>query len=185
MATSIVAERSEASILITLGSNIEPAANLERAVARLEGQAGVAVEAVSGVWESEPYGAPGTPRFLNAAVRVRCSLPLASLRRLLRRIEADLGRVRNADRNAPRTIDLDIALAGDQVIDDPRTGLRIPDPEIRLRGYLALPLAEIAGGARHPESGELLTEIATRLADDPDAPRRVAAAPGSGRVAGS
>ena len=173
-------ESPPASILISLGSNIEPSVNLERAVARLSREDGMEVEAVSGVWESEPYGAPGTPRFLNAAVRVRCSLPLPSLKRLLRRMEADLGRVRSADRNAPRTIDMDIALAGDRVIDDPRAGLRIPDPEIRLRGYLALPLAEIAGDQRHPESGELLSEIAARLADEPDAPRRVAAVPGSG-----
>ena len=119
-----MAERSPASILIALGSNIEPGANLERAVARLENEAGVEVEAVSGIWESEAHGAPGTPRFLNAAVRLRCSLPLASLKRLLRRIEADLGRVRDADRNAPRTIDLDIAMAGDRVVEIGRASCR-------------------------------------------------------------
>ena len=88
------------------------------------------------------------------------------------------------DRNAPRTIDLDIALIGDLILDDPSSGLRVPDPEILERGYLALPLAEIGPGVRHPESGELLSEVAARLAGAADAPRQVAPRLGSGRRRG-
>ena len=177
-----MAEALSRKVFVTMGSNIEPAANLERALERLEGE--LEVEAVSGVWESEPQGAPGTPRFLNAAVRLRTELPRDRLKRLLRRIEADLGRRRGADRNAPRTIDLDIALIGDLVLEDPGIGLRVPDPEILERGYLALPLAEVGPGVRHPESGELLTEVARRLAGAADAPRQVAPRLGSGRRRG-
>ncbi|MFQ5349002.1 MAG: 2-amino-4-hydroxy-6-hydroxymethyldihydropteridine diphosphokinase, partial [Thermoanaerobaculia bacterium] len=106
-----MAEPAPATVFVALGSNIEPHANIGRALERLAGE--LDVEAVSGLWESAPHGAPGTPRFLNAAVRISSRLGPASLRRLLRRIEADLGRRRAADRNAPRTIDLDIALYGD------------------------------------------------------------------------
>ena len=175
-------EPARTTVFVTLGSNIEPHVNLDRALAELSRE--LEVEAVSGAWESEPYGAPGTPRFLNAAVRMVCEQSPRSLKRQLRRIEARLGRRRGSDRNAPRTIDLDIALYGDLVIDEPAGGLRIPDPEIVSRAYLALPLAQVGPRVPHPQTGETLAEIAARLAPGPEAPRLVAPRPGSA-VAGS
>ena len=166
-----MAEAAPSTVFLTLGSNIEPRPNLRDAVARLARQ--VEVQAVSSVWESEPYGAPGTPRFLNAAVRLVTGLEPLELRRLLRRIEVEQGRRRGGDRNAPRPIDLDIAMFGARVIDDPATGLRIPDPEIRRRAYLALPLAEVGAEAIHPQTGERLAEIAAALAGGADPPRRL------------
>ena len=166
-----MAEAAKTSVFVTLGSNIDPRANLRRAVERL--REALEVEAVSEAWESEPWGAQGTPRFLNAAARISTGLRPAALRRLLRGIEAELGRRRQSDRNAPRTIDLDIALFGDLVLDDPATGLRIPDPEIGTRAYLALPLAEIGPQVPHPETGERLADIAARLRAGPDPPRRI------------
>jgi 2-amino-4-hydroxy-6-hydroxymethyldihydropteridine diphosphokinase len=166
-----VSDPALTTVFITLGSNIEPHANLRRAFGRLAEV--MRVEAVSGVWESEAHGAPGAPRFLNAAVRASTDRPPESLKRLLRRIESELGRRRSADRNAPRTIDLDIALFGDRVIDDPRAGLRIPDPEILQRPYLALPLAEVGPNVQHPETGDSLGRVAARLATVPGAARRV------------
>ena len=148
-----MAEPAPTTVFIVLGSNIEPRANLERARARLARR--LNVRAVSGIWESEPYGAPGTPPFLNAAVRIVTRLSLASLKRLLRRIEADLGRRRSGDRN----------------------------PEIDKRAYLALPLAEIGPEVVHPETGESLAAIAARLAGEPEPPRRIASRLGSGTVA--
>jgi len=177
-----VAEPAPTTALIALGSNIEPRANLERALECLARE--LHVEAVSGLWESEAHGAPGAPRFLNAAVRISCVLPPVSLKRLLRRIEANLGRRRQGDRNAPRTIDLDLALYGSLVIDDPATGLRLPDPEIRRRAYLALPLAEVGPELPHPETGELLADIAARLAEAPKPPRRITPRLGSAPVTG-
>ena len=176
-----MAEAAPTSVFLTLGSNIDPTANLRRAVARLRRE--LEVEVISGAWESEPWGAPGTPRFLNAAVRVSTGLRPVALRQLLRRIEAELGRRRQRDRNAPRTIDLDIALFGDRVIDEPEAGLRIPDPEIRLRAYLALPLAEVGPEVTHPETGERLADIAARLGEAPDPPRRLEGELGSASLA--
>jgi 7,8-dihydro-6-hydroxymethylpterin-pyrophosphokinase len=71
-----------------------------------------------------------------------------------------LGRIRTSDPNAPRTIDLDIALAGELVLADRKSGIDIPDPEILTRAHVALPLADLAPDAVHPVTGETLSEIA-------------------------
>lgn len=129
-------------VLVALGANVEPRANLPEAVARLAAAPGVRLVAVSRVWRTRPVGGPG-PDFLNAAVALETALDPDALReRVLRPIEASLGRVRGPDRNAPRPIDLDIA-AVDALV-DPARG--IPDPEIPARAHLALPLADVAPG---------------------------------------
>ena len=75
-------------------------------------------------------------------------------------IEQELGRVRTADKNAPRTIDLDIALFNDEVLD---VGARhIPDPDIIKHAHVSVPLADVAPEYRHPETGQTLWEIADR-----------------------
>ena len=76
---------------------------------------------------------------------------------MLRRIESELGRVRSADRYAPRTIDLDLLLYGDLVIDEP--GLRIPDPDIRIRPFIAVPLLELEPGLVMPDTGEAIAGL--------------------------
>ncbi len=150
--------------LILLGSNIDPERHLPEAVRRLGEQ--LRLVAVSRVWESDPVGAPGTPRFLNAAVLVETELPPRRLKfGLLRPLEERLGRRRGADRNAPRTLDLDLALYDDLVVEEP--DLVLPDPEILTRPYVALPLADAAPGFRHPVAGDTLATIAGRLADRP------------------
>lgn len=122
------------------------------------------VVALSPVYESEPVGAPGTPRFLNVAARVDTALPPAVLKREhLRPLEARLGRRRGPDPNAPRTIDIDIALVGSLVLTDPEAGLELPDPEIRTRAHVARPLADLDPRRPHPVTGEPLDTIARRL----------------------
>jgi 2-amino-4-hydroxy-6-hydroxymethyldihydropteridine diphosphokinase len=159
---------SEGRVLafIALGSNIEPGTNLARAVELLAQR--LALRGVSRVYQSEAVGAPAAPPFLNAAALVETDLPPARLKReVLRGIEAELGRVRTADRNAPRTIDLDLVLYGDLVLDDPEAALVLPDPEIATRAYLALPLADLAPATRHPTRDEPLAAIAARLGGTP------------------
>ena len=150
-------------VLIALGSNIDPTANLPRAVRRLaERFPGLAA---SRLYATDPVGAPGAPPFLNAAVAVVTALPLVALRDgVLRPLEAELGRMRGADRNAPRPIDLDVAFAGDLVVRDPASGLEVPDPEIVARAHLALPLADLAPEAVHPLDGRTLAAIAAGFA---------------------
>jgi len=160
--------------LIALGSNIDPERNLPEASARLAAHPGIEVVAASGVYESPPLGRPGDPCFHNAVVAVETSLAPAALRAELRRLEAEMGRVRGEDRYGPRPIDLDLAayegFAGE--VD----GSPVPDPEILERAFLALPLAEVAPDWRDPALGRSLGEIAASF----DAVRhRVRRLPGS------
>lgn len=157
-------------VLITLGSNIDPRVNLPRAVALL-GEA-VIVRAVSPVYESAPVAADGSlnpaqSSFLNAAVLAETDLPPLPLKMdVLRGIEARLGRVRTADKFAPRPIDLDLALYGDWVVNDSAAGLILPDPDILTRAHVALPLADLAPDMVHPLTGQTLAAIAARLVGD-------------------
>ena len=118
--------------------------------------------AVSPVYETAPVGNMEQPNFLNAAALIETDLTAAELKaRVLRVIEQDMGRVRTDDKNAPRTIDLDIALFGNQVLDlGPR---HIPDPDILRYPHMAIPLADLASTMRHPEDGRTLQEIAQSL----------------------
>jgi 2-amino-4-hydroxy-6-hydroxymethyldihydropteridine diphosphokinase len=149
-------------VLIALGSNVEPEANLPRAVCRLaERFPGLAA---SRVYATAAVGAPDAPPFLNAAVAIETALPLAELKhRVLRPIEAELGRVRGADRNAPRPIDLDVAFCPGLVLRDGDAGLDLPDPEIVGCAHLALPLADLVPAEVHPLDGRTLAAIAARF----------------------
>ncbi len=104
------------------------------------------------------------PDFLNAAVEIRARRSAAELKYgVFRELEWRLGRRRTADRNAPRPIDLDVALYGNCVVESEPLGLVIPDPEILTRAHVALPLADLAPERRHPVSGESLAANAERL----------------------
>ncbi|MFN2153990.1 MAG: 2-amino-4-hydroxy-6-hydroxymethyldihydropteridine diphosphokinase, partial [Anaerolineae bacterium] len=96
-------------VVIALGSNIAPEANVREAVQRLAARAHLV--AVSPVYETKPVGKTDQPNFLNAAALIETEYGAAELKdEVLAEIEQELGRVRTADRNAPRTIDLDIIL---------------------------------------------------------------------------
>ncbi|MBM3695766.1 MAG: 2-amino-4-hydroxy-6-hydroxymethyldihydropteridine diphosphokinase [Actinobacteria bacterium] len=144
--------------LVALGSNIDPEANLPRAVALLAECPALEVIAVSGAYESPSLDRPGDPRFRNAALLLQTRLSPGALRVEFRRVEAAMGRVRGADRYAPRLIDIDLAayegFAG-TVGDNP-----VPHPDIPRRAFLALPLAEVAPGWHLLPAGRTLREIA-------------------------
>lgn len=151
----------EHAAYIGIGSNISPEVNVPRSISLLRKH--VTVEAISMIWESPPADGSG-PNFLNAAVFIRSDLDEEGLRdQILRRIESQLGRVRTADQNAPRTIDLDILIFDGQVVDD----------EIWLRAYLAQPLSELLPDLSHPQKGETLRQIAGRLVASTPMTRRL------------
>jgi len=153
-------ERNCNRVYFSLGSNIEPERNLPEAVRRLARFGRVL--AVSTVWESKPLGCAGQANFLNAAVLMATPLTAEEVRNTaIAAIEAELGRVRTENRNAPRTIDIDIMLFNREILTIGRR--RIPDPEVRERPFVAIPLAEIAPEYVHPETGERLQEIARRF----------------------
>lgn len=145
---------------LSLGSNIDPAPNLERAV-RLLAEL-TRLRAISSVWETKPVGLHEQPNFLNAAAVVQTELTARQLKhKVLQTIEQQLGRVRLADKNGPRSIDIDVVLFNNQVLE---LGLRrIPDPEVLERAFVAIPLAELAPNYRHPETGQTLRKIAARF----------------------
>jgi dihydroneopterin aldolase/2-amino-4-hydroxy-6-hydroxymethyldihydropteridine diphosphokinase len=147
-------------VFIALGSNINSEYNMREAVRRLA--ACCHLQAVSPVYETQPVGKADQANFLNAAALIETDLTAAELKmQVLQAIEQELGRVRSADRNAPRTIDLDIVLFNDQVLE---VGQRhIPDPDLLQCPHIALPLADLAPHQRHPETGQTLLEIARRL----------------------
>jgi 2-amino-4-hydroxy-6-hydroxymethyldihydropteridine diphosphokinase len=148
-------------VYLGIGSNISPEANIPRAIALLRKY--VEVETISTIWESPPAEGSG-PNFLNAAVLIRTDLDEEDLRsRILRGIEAQLGRIRTADQNAPRTIDLDILIYDGQVLDD----------QIWLRAYLALPLSELIPDLIQPTNGKSLKVIAERLIASTPLSRRI------------
>ncbi len=133
-----------------LGSNIQPETNLAKGIARLR-QHGKIVE-FSDVWESAAVGSTG-PNFLNLCIRYAAEQDETALKRdVLLPIEAGLGRLRNGDKNAPRTLDIDIlALDGKPI-----------HPERWDYPFVVVPLAELIPGFAHPLGGKTLAEAADR-----------------------
>lgn len=117
--------------------------------------------AASRVYQSAAAGPPGQPDFVNAAVLLETDLAPEALRARLRQIEAGLGRVRVDDKYAPRPIDLDLVLYDDLVMDT--APLSLPDPDLLVRPYLAVTIAELDPIGVHPVTGESLAAIAARL----------------------
>jgi len=149
--------------VVLLGSNIEPERNLPEAVRRLRMHCRLL--AVSPVYRTAPVGRRDQPAFWNAAVLLETDLPPGRFKdEVLRPIEEALKRRRTSDRNAPRTIDLDLVLFGDFV---GQVGARrIPDPDLLRYAHVAIPVASVAGAICHPESGQRLAEIAAVMSSD-------------------
>lgn len=146
----------------SLGSNIDPERNLPAAVDEL-GKYGRIV-AVSRVWESPPFGSGGHgPNFLNAGIVLETQLSAQALcAEVVPAVEARLGRVRDPeDKNASRTIDVDLVLFNHNVLQVGHR--RIPDPDLLTRSFVAVPLAELDPDYVHPLDGRRLAAIAAQL----------------------
>lgn len=146
---------------LTLGSNINPERNLPDAVQAL--RAFGRLVTASQVWEAPPADHSIQPNYLNAAVLLETSMSVRDLyQEMVDRVEKLLGRKRDPlNKNAPRTIDVDIALYNHEVLQlDHR---KIPDPDILRRAFLAVPLSEIDPSYVHPLQGKTLQTIAQKL----------------------
>ena len=114
------------------------------------------VVAVSGVYETAPVGGPDQDDFLNAVLIVETSLAPYDLLALCQRVETAHDRVREV-RWGPRTLDLDILLFGDRLIDEPR--LKVPHYQIQERAFVLYPLAELAPQDLRLADGRTLSEL--------------------------
>jgi 2-amino-4-hydroxy-6-hydroxymethyldihydropteridine diphosphokinase len=140
---------------VGLGANLgDREATMRRAIELL----GDEVVAVSSFRETDPVGYEDQPRFLNAAVALETELSPRELLDRLLAVERELGRTRDGPRYGPRTIDLDLLLYGDAVVDEP--GLRVPHPRLVERRFALEPLAELHPGLTIPGAGEVSALLA-------------------------
>jgi 2-amino-4-hydroxy-6-hydroxymethyldihydropteridine diphosphokinase len=161
---------------VALGSNLGSREGfLCGAVAALRATAGIRDVAVSPVYETDPVGPGEQGAYLNAVARLRTTLSAEQLLARLLAIESRAGRRRGALRNAPRTLDLDLLLFGEGVIESP--ALSVPHPRLADRGFVLEPLRALAPELVHPLLHETIDRLARRVRD-PAAVRRRDAEPG-------
>lgn len=144
---------------IGLGANLgDRLATLNRAVERLTMFGNV--DAVSAVYETEPVGFADQPAFLNAVLGLATDRAPEDLMTSLLQTEQELGRFRTFP-NAPRTIDLDLLLYDDAVIEQP--GLKVPHPRLHERAFVLIPLNDIASDLLHPRMAVSIGDLLQRL----------------------
>ena len=150
-----------AEVLLGLGSNLgDPRSNLRQAIQRLASDC--RIQQVSPFYRTEPVGYHDQDWFLNGAVRAETALEPAALLERIAGIEQTLGRQREVP-DGPRTIDIDILLVDDLVVDEPR--LAVPHPRMHLRRFVLAPAAEIAPEWVHPILRQTLGALLEELHD--------------------
>jgi 2-amino-4-hydroxy-6-hydroxymethyldihydropteridine diphosphokinase len=148
---------------VGLGANLDDReATIRRAVERLGAEPRIEVVAVSTLRETEPVGYADQPSFLNGALAIETGLSPRDLLDRLLAVERELGRVREAGpRYGPRTIDLDLLLYGDVVVDEP--GLAVPHPRLAERRFALEPLHELDPSLRLPDGRAVQELLASQL----------------------
>ncbi|MGJ8688360.1 MAG: 2-amino-4-hydroxy-6-hydroxymethyldihydropteridine diphosphokinase [Gammaproteobacteria bacterium] len=167
--TDISALDGQPLAYIGIGSNLgsdstNPQQILEQAFEALKSLSASPI-GVSSLWESQPIDCPpGSPLFINAVAVLapRISDPLTLLR-ALQDIELEFGRLRTGQRNAPRTLDLDLLSYGETVRSD--EVLTLPHPRLHQRAFVVFPLLEISPDYRVPGTLLRLSELAHSLAE--------------------
>jgi 2-amino-4-hydroxy-6-hydroxymethyldihydropteridine diphosphokinase len=143
-------------VYLALGSNLgDRLANLKQAIAALTPQ--IDIKAKSQVYETPPWGIEDQPKFLNQVVKAKTYLEPEQLLKHLKRLELALGRKESIP-NGPRLIDIDILFFDDLVLNTP--ALVIPHPRLHERGFVLLPLMDIAPDLVHPVIKKSVREMA-------------------------
>lgn len=145
-------------VYIAIGSNLaSPLDQVNAAIAALGDIPQSRTAAVSSFYRTPPLGPQDQPDYLNAALALDTDLEPEALLDHTQRIELQQGRVRKAERWGPRTLDLDIMLFGERIIDTPR--LTVPHYDMHNRGFMLWPLAEIAPDLRFPDGTTLCERL--------------------------
>jgi 2-amino-4-hydroxy-6-hydroxymethyldihydropteridine diphosphokinase len=143
------------TVYLALGSNMDDRlANLKQVVASLSQQ--MTVKKKSHVYETPPWGYEDQPKFLNQVLMAKTYLEPEPLLRHIKRLEVALGR-KATFRNGPRLIDIDILFYDDLVLETP--DLIIPHPRLHERGFVLLPLMDIAPDLVHPAKKKSIREL--------------------------
>ncbi|MES2597008.1 MAG: 2-amino-4-hydroxy-6-hydroxymethyldihydropteridine diphosphokinase [Verrucomicrobiota bacterium] len=152
---------------IALGSNLgDREANLRHGLALLMERMQPRVILAGGLYETEPVDcAPGTQAFLNTVVEIEAACSPRELHAHLQAIEQEMGRAAVREKNAPRTLDLDLLYAGDFASDDPV--LIVPHPRLHLRRFVLQPLEDIRPELVLPGHERNVCEHLAALTDDP------------------
>jgi 2-amino-4-hydroxy-6-hydroxymethyldihydropteridine diphosphokinase len=149
-----------AQCAIALGSNLGDSLSIVKdALKILDQTPGITLQAHSSWYKTAPVGPP-QPDYLNGCALLDVQLTPQELLETLLRIEAQFGRVRQ-ERNGPRTLDLDLLLFDDLILDIPN--LQLPHPRMRERAFVLVPLAEIAPNWVEPVSGKAIAQLVQTL----------------------
>ena len=147
---------------VAFGANLgDPAAAFALALARLDALPGTRVVAQSTLYRTAPVGVVAQPDYFNAIIALDTAIPARALLDALLAIEHEGGRTRDFHM-APRTMDLDLLLHGDSIIDEP--GLQVPHPRMHQRAFTLQPLAEIAPDTLIPGIGRVAALLPTGAA---------------------
>lgn len=148
---------------LSIGSNMgDRAANLRGAIGLIEKNIGK-IAKKSHVYETQPWGEPNQESFYNQVVMINTSLEPRDMLEKISRIEREMGRERK-EKWGPRIIDIDILFYGKRVVRD--KGLEIPHPELHNRGFVLVPMMEIAPEFEHPLLQKPIDELYMECKDE-------------------
>lgn len=153
-------------VYLGLGTNLgDRLGHMERALSLLMCRPGIRLLRVSSLYETEPVGVQGS-WFLNAVAEMETSLVPQDLLKTLWQVEEACGRPPVRQRGEARVMDVDMLLYGDRVLTEPN--LQVPHPQMHLRRFVVVPLAELNPGLVHPRLGIRIDDLLAGLPSVPE-----------------